>query len=189
MSPEGPARHLNASWQKLPPHCLAAAFDSQLPSPKLSLKCPPPDISMSRAKDSLPVVPRQFLSLSYPRWDCPWNCPSNCPLGWFDPWKYAIWGHTNVPQIVPGMPSLVRVIERQDRGKNCPAAIFTPRQPDVSLGPLGPNSICLSPAREGLFPHTKYRPYGKCYLPITYCFRINFPKVTDTDTDRKLFWN
>ena len=42
----------------------------------------------------------------------------------------------------------------------------------------------------------KYRPYGKCYLPITYCFRINstdnllfsdyFPKVTDTDTDRKI---
>ena len=32
---------------------------------------------------------------------------------------------------------MVRVIERQDRGKNCPAAIFTPRQPDVSLGPLG----------------------------------------------------
>ena len=36
----------------------------------------------------------------------------------------------------------------------------------------------------------KYRPYGKGYLPITYCFRINFPKVTpDTDTNRKLFWN
>ena len=32
---------------------------------------------------------------------------------------------------------MVRVIERQDRRKNCPAAIFTPRQPDVSLGPLG----------------------------------------------------
>ena len=32
---------------------------------------------------------------------------------------------------------MARVIERQDRGKNCPAAIFTPRQPDVSLGPLG----------------------------------------------------
>ena len=39
--PEGPARHLDASRQKLTPHCLAAIFDSQLPSPKLSLKMPP----------------------------------------------------------------------------------------------------------------------------------------------------
>ena len=35
------------------------------------------------AKNSLPIVPRQFLSLSYPLWDCPFNCPSNCPLRWF----------------------------------------------------------------------------------------------------------
>ena len=39
--PEGLARHLDASRQKLTPHCLAAIFDSQLPSPKLSLKMPP----------------------------------------------------------------------------------------------------------------------------------------------------
>ena len=41
--PEGPARHLDASRQKVTPHCLAAIFDSQfnLPSPKLSLKMPP----------------------------------------------------------------------------------------------------------------------------------------------------
>ena len=39
--PEGPERHLDASRQKLTPHCLAAIFDSQLPSPKLSLKMPP----------------------------------------------------------------------------------------------------------------------------------------------------
>ena len=49
-------------------------------------------ISMSRAKNSLPIVPGQFLSLSYPLWNCPLNCPSNCPLKWFKPWKYAIWG-------------------------------------------------------------------------------------------------
>ena len=41
LYPEGPARHLDASRQKLTPHCLAAIFDSQLPSPKLSLKMPP----------------------------------------------------------------------------------------------------------------------------------------------------
>ena len=40
-NPEGPARHLDASRQKLTPHCLAAIFDSQLPSLKLSLKMPP----------------------------------------------------------------------------------------------------------------------------------------------------
>ena len=39
--PRGPARHLDALRQKLTPHCLAAIFDSQLPSPKLSLKMPP----------------------------------------------------------------------------------------------------------------------------------------------------
>ena len=39
--PEGLARHLDASRQKLTPHCLAAIFDSQLPLPKLSLKMPP----------------------------------------------------------------------------------------------------------------------------------------------------
>ena len=32
--PEGLARHLDASRQKLTPHCLAAIFDSRLPSPK-----------------------------------------------------------------------------------------------------------------------------------------------------------
>ena len=39
--PEGPARRLDASRQKLTPYCLAAIFDSQLPSPELSLKMPP----------------------------------------------------------------------------------------------------------------------------------------------------
>ena len=41
VCPDGPARHLDASRQKLTPHCLEAIFDSQLPSPKLSLKMPP----------------------------------------------------------------------------------------------------------------------------------------------------
>ena len=40
ICPEGPARHLDASRQKLTPHCVAAIFDSQLPSPKLSPKMP-----------------------------------------------------------------------------------------------------------------------------------------------------
>ena len=40
ISPEGPARHLSASWQTLTPHCLGAIFGLQLPSHKLSLKMP-----------------------------------------------------------------------------------------------------------------------------------------------------
>ena len=39
--PEGPARQIDVSRQKLSPHCLEAIFDSQLPSPKLSPKMPP----------------------------------------------------------------------------------------------------------------------------------------------------
>ena len=39
--PEGPARQIDVSRQKLTPHCLEAIFDSQLPSPKLSPKRPP----------------------------------------------------------------------------------------------------------------------------------------------------
>ena len=43
LSPEGPARHLDVSRQKLSPHCLETIFDSQLPSPKLS-----PKLSLSK---------------------------------------------------------------------------------------------------------------------------------------------
>ena len=38
--PKDPSRHPNAARQKLTPHCLAAIFDFQLHSPKLSLKMP-----------------------------------------------------------------------------------------------------------------------------------------------------
>ena len=41
LPPEGPARHLDVSGQKLSPHCLETIFDSQLPSPELSPKMPP----------------------------------------------------------------------------------------------------------------------------------------------------
>ena len=40
-NPDGPARHLDVSRQKLTPHCLEIIFDSQLPSPKLSPKMLP----------------------------------------------------------------------------------------------------------------------------------------------------
>ena len=93
-------------------------------------------ISMSRAKNSLPIVPRQSLSLFYPLW----SCPSNCRLKWFDTWKCAIWGQKIVPQNL-------RLSLECPRGEGSWAArqghklsrgtISTPRQPDVSLGPLG----------------------------------------------------
>ena len=54
--PEGPARHLDVSGQKLSPHCLETIFDSQLPSPKSSSKMPP--------KLSSPPQERAFFPLS-----------------------------------------------------------------------------------------------------------------------------
>ena len=62
-NPEGRARHLNGSRRKLTPHCLAAIFDSQLPSPKLSDKMPP----------KLPLPHKGPLKL----WD---HNPQNLPL-------------------------------------------------------------------------------------------------------------
>ena len=46
--PEGPARQIDVSRQKLSPHCLEAIFDSQLPSPKRLLKCLPNCLSPTR---------------------------------------------------------------------------------------------------------------------------------------------
>ena len=41
LGPEGPARHLDASRQKVTPPCLAAILTRKKPSPKVSLKMPP----------------------------------------------------------------------------------------------------------------------------------------------------
>ena len=63
--PEGPARHLDVSGQKLSPHCLETIFDSQFPSPRSSPKMPP--------KLSLPDTRgHSFLFQNYPRGE------SNC---------------------------------------------------------------------------------------------------------------
>ena len=48
-NPEGPARRIDVSRQKLSPHCLEAIFDSQLPSqPNCLLKCLPNCLSPTR---------------------------------------------------------------------------------------------------------------------------------------------
>ena len=63
------AWNLDASRQKLTPHCLAGIFDSQLPSPKLSLKMPPklplphkrgPFFSSFKIAPAVRVVARQL---------------------------------------------------------------------------------------------------------------------------------
>ena len=84
------------------------------------------DILMSRGKNCLPIVSRQFLTRNYPRRNrllkCLPNCLSPTGEGIFSSFK-----------ITPA----ARVIARQLRDKNCLGAIFAPGHQDVSQGPLG----------------------------------------------------
>ena len=84
------------------------------------------DILMSRGKNCLPTVSKQFLTRNYPRPNrllkCLPNCLSPTGEGIFSSFK-----------ITPA----VRVIARQLRGKTCPGPIFAPGHQDVSQGPLG----------------------------------------------------
>ena len=84
------------------------------------------DRLMSRGKNCLPTVSRQFLTRNYPRPNCLLKCLPNC----LSPTRE---GFFILFQINPA----VRVIVRQVRDKNCLAAIFAPRHPSVSSGPLG----------------------------------------------------
>ena len=81
---------------------------------------------MSRGKNCLPIVSRQFLTRNYPRLNrllkCLPNCLSPTGEGIFSSFK-----------ITPA----VRVIARQLRDKNSPGAIFALGHQDVSQGPLG----------------------------------------------------
>ena len=84
------------------------------------------DRLMSRGKNCLPTVSRQFLTRNYPRPNCLLKCLPNC----LSPTRE---GFLSSFKINPA----VRVIARQVRGKNCLAAIFAPRHQSVSSGPLG----------------------------------------------------
>ena len=84
------------------------------------------DRLMSRSKNCLPTVSRQFLTRNYPRPNCLLKCLPNC----LSPTRE---GFLSSFKINPA----VRVIARQVRGKNCLAAIFAPRHQSVSSGPLG----------------------------------------------------
>ena len=86
------------------------------------------DILMSRGKNCLSIVSRQFLTRNYPRPNrllkCLPNCLSPTGEGIFSSFK-----------ITPA----VRVIARQLRDKNCPGAIFAPGHQDSRClaGPTG----------------------------------------------------
>ena len=80
------------------------------------------DRLMSRGKNCLPTVSRQFLTRNYPRPNCFPKCLPNC----LSPTRE---GFLSSFKINPA----VRVIARQVRDRNCLAAIFAPRHQDVSL--------------------------------------------------------
>ena len=84
------------------------------------------DRLMSRGKNCLPTVSRQFLTRNYPRPNCLFKCLPSC----LSPTRE---GFLSSFKINPA----VRVIARQVRDKNCLAAIFAPRHQSVSSGPLG----------------------------------------------------
>ena len=84
------------------------------------------DRLMSRGKNCLPTVSRQFFTHNYPRPNCLLKCLPNC----LSPTRE---GFSSSFKINPA----VRVIARQVRDKNCLAAIFAPRHQSVSSGPLG----------------------------------------------------
>ena len=84
------------------------------------------DRLMSRGKNCLPTVSRQFLTRNYPRPNCLLKCLSNC----LSPTREGLLSSFKINPTV-------RVIARQVRDKNCLAAIFAPRHQSVSSGPLG----------------------------------------------------
>ena len=98
------------------------------------------DRLMSRSKNCLPTVSRQFLTRNYPRPNCLLKCLLNC----LSPTRE---GFLSSFKINPA----VRAIARQVRDKNCFGAIFAPRHQSVSSGPLnlegllGSQGTCLHP--------------------------------------------
>ena len=103
------------------------------------------DRLMSRGKNCLPTVSRQFLTCNYPRPNCLLKCLPNCL-----PHKRGLF------ILFQNYPA-VRVIARQVRDKNCLAAIFAPRHQSVSSGPLGMHQKCVRNT-------SKMRQNGSCFI-------------------------
>ena len=114
-----PALHLSLFWG-------ATFYTPPSTPPQRALR----DRLMSRGKNCLPTVSRQFLTRNYPRPNCLLKCLPNC----LSPTRE---GFLSSFKINPA----VRVIARQVRDKNYLAAIFAPRHQSVSSGPLGQNTL------------------------------------------------
>ena len=84
------------------------------------------DRLMSRGKNCLPIVSRQFLTRNYPRPNCLLKCLPNC----LSPTRE---GFLSSFKINPA----VRVIARQVRDKNCLAAFFCPATSICLFWPTG----------------------------------------------------
>ena len=111
------------------------------------------DRLMSRSKNCLRAVSRQFLTRNYPRPNCLLKCLPNC----LSPTRE---GFLSSFKISPA----VRVIARQVRDKNCLAAIFAPRHQSVSSGPLGSKAEILG---VGVFsPPPRFMILLKSMLPV-----------------------
>ena len=105
------------------------------------------DRLMSRGKNCLPTVSRQFLTHNYPRPNCLLKCLPNC----LSPTRE---GFLSSFKINPA----VRVIARQVRDINCLAAIFAPRHQSVSSGPLGTGTKRDISGQMGKRPHLASTP-------------------------------
>ena len=114
------------------------------------------DTLMSRGKNCLPTVSRQFLTRNYPRPNCLLKCLPNC----LSPTRE---GFLSSFKINPA----VRVIARQVRDKNCLAAIFAPRHQSVSSGPLGLVGIRIDDSESILRDSTLLR-FGLA-IPRPWC--------------------
>ena len=117
------------------------------------------DRLMSRGKNCLPTVSRQFLTRNYPRPNCLLKCLPNC----LSPTKG---GFLSSFKITPA----VRVLARQVRDKNCLAVIFAPRHQSVSSGTgfclrtISATSVGFFRNRPELSPDKMYRHIRNYYL-------------------------
>ena len=107
------------------------------------------DILMSRGKNCLPTVSRQFLTRNYPRPHCLLKRLPNC----LSPTREDIFSSF---EIAPA----VRVIERQKlSGGN-----FVPRHQDVSSGPLGGPVFGFLTFRGPFAPHDPSPYQNRSYI-------------------------
>ena len=121
------------------------------------------DRLMSRGKNCLPTVSRQFLTHNYPRPNCLLKCLPNC----ISPTREDVLSSFKIDPAV-------RVIVRQVRDKNCLAVIFAPRHQSVSSGPLGALLIKAVCGRLIFYHYWCWRAGGAA--PVKTSTGNNFPR-------------